>query len=97
MSAIRRPRVVAAATPEQVKEVQTFFATPLGRKVISLREQKAAVDLKWANAEMPELEREMESLVTETMIVHIGKTDPELAKGMREVIAREQAGNKTAG
>jgi hypothetical protein len=89
--------VVAAATPEQVQEVQTFFATPLGKKLIALREQKSAVDLKWANADMPELEREMENLVTETMITHIGKTDPDLAKAMREVIAKDQAGNKTAG
>lgn len=89
-------QVVAEATPDQIKRVEAFFTTPLGRKLLAMRDQKSAVDLKWANMEMPGIEQEMEQIVIETMVSHVGKTDPELAKGMRELLAKEQAGKKTA-
>lgn len=87
---------MAEATPDQIKRVEAFFTTPLGRKLLAMRDQKSAVDLKWANMEMPGIEQEMEQIVIETMVSHVGKTDPELAKGMRELLAKEQAGKKTA-
>ncbi len=89
-------KVVAEATPEQVKRVEAFFTAPLGRKLLAMRDQKSAVDLKWANMEMPAIEQEMEQVVIDTMVGHVAKTDPELAKGMRELLAKEQAGKKTA-
>lgn len=89
-------KVAAEATPEQVKRVEAFFTAPLGRKLLALRDRKSAVDLKWANMEMPALEQEMELVVIETMVSHVGKTDPELAKGMREALAKERTDKKTA-
>jgi hypothetical protein len=74
-------------SPQHKRAVTTFMASPLGRKMMGLTQQKLAIDTKWANYLPPWAEDMIQAVTIDTMIAHIAKTDPGLAQEMRTQLA----------
>lgn len=72
----------------ELAEVKKFFAEPLGQKLAGLNARKREIDAKWTNYISPVGEKEIEPAVLDIMIAHIGKTDPEVARGMAKQLKR---------
>jgi hypothetical protein len=74
---------------DDMVQVKEFFASPLGIKLSSLNSQKLAIDQRWTNYISPDGEKEIKPAVLDTMISHIGKTDPKIARGMAKSLKRK--------
>lgn len=67
----------------ELKELERFFMSPVGKKLTSLMQKKHAIDLKWTNVQpSPRIMARLESEMKPALIAHIAKTDPEAAKRM---------------
>ena len=73
------------------KEVIAFFASPEGRKLSGLSNEKLAIDTKWSNYMTPEGEAEVQEAVIKALHDHVAKTDPELADLMVQEMSKEAA------
>ncbi len=82
-------RAIATLTPAQKAKVAAFFSSPTGRKLLALNPEKIELDRKWSNYVSPEAEAEIKQVTADTMIGHIGKTDPEAAARLRKELERE--------
>lgn len=65
-------------------QILAFMGSPVGRKLFALSPQKNAINTKWFNYSTPEIDQEFEVAITEGMIEHIAKTDPEAADVLRK-------------
>jgi len=75
---------------DDLSTVKSFFASPLGQKFGALNSRKLAIDEKWANYVSADGEKEIEAVVLDTMIDHVGRTDKETARGMAKALNRQQ-------
>lgn len=82
-------RTVDNMSPAQLNRVAQFFASPAGRKMISVGPRKTAIEQKWFNYSPPGLEGKVASATAGAMVDHIGKTDPELAKRLRAMLVEK--------
>ncbi len=76
-------------SPLQRRKLMAFFASPVGKKMLALNPKKLAIETKWANYVSPESKTEIELVTYETVIGHIGKTDPDTAALMRKELERQ--------
>lgn len=81
-------RTAGQMTKAQQNKLAAFLASPTGRKLVSLRNRKLEIDLKWANYVSPEMEKEMMGVTIETMLNHVAKTDPATAAAMRKELIK---------
>lgn len=79
-------QTVAELSPAQRSRVGAFFASPAGQKIIAIGPQKAQLDQKWFNYSPPGLEQRVSLATVEAMLDHIGKTDPDMEKRMRDAL-----------
>lgn len=92
--ALRKDMLAAGArtadqmTKAQQSRIAVFFASPVGQKLVTLRNRKLQIDVKWANYVSPEMEEEIERITIEAMVNHIAKTDPETAAAMRKELVK---------
>lgn len=87
-------KTVLALSPAEQDLLVAFFASPVGVKLNALRDEKLAIDTKWANYTDPQVETEVEALVVNAMVSHIALTDPEVAEAIQEELAKPQAETK---
>jgi len=81
-------RAALRMTPEERMTFLGFFRSPSGQKLFSLNERKNAIDVKWMNYAPEGKVKEIEQIVTDTMIAHIARTDPETAKKIQDSIRK---------
>lgn len=67
-------------------KVGAFFASPAGQKIIAMGPRKAELDQKWFNYSPPGLQDKVARATVEAMLDHIAKTDPAMAKRMRNAL-----------
>lgn len=83
-------KVARTLSPQDIKAMNLFMASPLGLKLRAINPQKLAIDAKWANYTEPALEREVEDAVLKAMVTHIALTDPETAELVREELGKQR-------
>ncbi|MFM5917713.1 MAG: hypothetical protein ACKOOL_09290 [Novosphingobium sp.] len=79
-------QTVAQMTPARKARVGAFFSSPAGQKIIAIGPKKAELDRKWFNYAPPGLQDRVALATVEAMVDHIAKTDPDMAKKMRDAL-----------
>lgn len=85
-------KAVATLTPAERQQIAAFMFSPLGIKLNSLRNEKLAIDTKWANYTDAEGERDIEAAIKTAMVEHIALTDPEVAQQMKAELEKPDPG-----
>jgi hypothetical protein len=79
-------RTLETMPPARKARVGAFFASPAGQKIIAMAPRKSALDQKWFNYSPPGLQDKVARATVEAMLDHIAKTDPAMAKRMRDAL-----------
>lgn len=85
-------KAIATLTPAEQQQIAAFMFSPLGIKLNSLRNEKLAIDTKWANYTDAEGERDIEAAIKTAMVEHIALTDPEVAQQMKAELDKPDPG-----